>query len=127
MRAIAWTTAVSLALILALGLGCGAYSRGVSREFTEGLRAAEENIQSEAWDKALSSAEGMKKAWEEKAELLSLWVNHAAVDEVTVAFSQLRVAVLQKEACHALLFAAQLREALALIDSQDAFALKNVF
>ena len=122
------TIAVAIAFLLALGLSiyCGERSRQVSEEFIVRIEEVAAAVYMDQWEKALQLARGTEKAWETQSQTLAMWVNHGDVDEVSVGLAQLRISLQEKEKYHALLYAAELNEALALLHHRDALALKNI-
>ena len=126
MRTMTWTVIISLALVAALGAGCGAYSRRVSEEFqmeTEQILAA---LAAGDWEDALARTRLLDRAWTEKNDLLSLFVNHPDLEAVSLCLRRLRLAVEEKQRYWAMEAAHEMREALELIYFRDALSLKNI-
>ena len=126
MRAMTATVIVSFALMLALGLYCGAYSKGVSEEMQGQVREMRGEIQAGSLETALWRTADMRRGWEEKSALLSLWVNHGDVDEVSLGLERLETALEQEERFLSLLYAAELGEAVSHLYHRDALMLSNI-
>lgn len=126
MRGMTVTVAVTFALVLAIGLLCGGYSQRASEEFKVRIEEIAALLGQEQWKEALSLCRETEQHWEEKGRTLAMWVNHEDVDDVSVGLAQLRVAIQGQERYFALLYAAELEEALTLIYQRDALTLKNV-
>ena len=126
MRGMIIAVAISFFLALGMGIYCGESSRQVSEEFIVRIEEVAAAIQMEQWESALQLIRAAEKAWENQSKTLAMWVNHGDVDEVSVGLTQLRISLQEKEKYHALLYAAELNEALALIYHRDALALKNI-
>ncbi len=126
MRAMTATVIVSFALMLALGLYCGAYSKGVSEEMQGQVREMRGEIQAGSLETALRRTADMRRGWEEKSALLSLWVNHGDVDEVSLGLERLETALEQEERFLSLLYATELGEAVSHLYHRDALMLSNI-
>ena len=126
MRAMTVTVVVSLALVVAIGGGCGWYSREISEQLqmkAEEIAAAAEES---AWEEAQERIRAAEAEWRRQSDRLALWVNHADLEEVDLCFSRLRTAIWEENRYFSLLYAAELNEALELIYFRDAFSLKNI-
>lgn len=126
MRAITITLILALCLALALGIFCTLYTRHLHQEYRQQMDHVSAAIQDEAWENALNMTRTLEEKWEKHARLLSLFTEHSQVDAVSLGLTQLSVSIEEKERYHALLYAAEICETLALIDSRDAFVLKNI-
>ena len=126
MRGMTVTVAIAFCLALGLGIYCGERSRIVSEEFIVRIEEIAVWVQQEQWDNAMAELRATEKAWEDQSRTLSMWVNHGDVDAVSVGLAQLRISLQEKEAYHALLYAAELDEALSLIYHRDTLMLKNI-
>lgn len=126
MRAMTATVAIVLVLVLAIGIFCGLHSRNASENYKVRIEEAAVAIRQENWEEALRLTRETEQDWEQESGTLAMWVNHADVDEVSVGMAQLRVSIEERESYHALLYAAELEEALTLIYQRDAFSLKNI-
>lgn len=126
MRAMTATVLVSLALMLALGLYCGAYSKDISEEMQGQVREMRGEIQAGSLSAARRRTADMRRDWEEKSALLSLWVNHGDVDEVSLGLERLETALEQEERFFAMLYAAELGEAASHLYHRDALMLSNI-
>lgn len=126
MRAMTVTVAVVLALVLAIGIFCGLHSRNTSERYKVRIEEVATAILQEKWEESLRLIREAEQDWEDESGTLAMWVNHEDVDVVSVGMAQLRVSIEEGERYHALLYAAELEEALTLIYQRDAFSLKNI-
>ena len=126
MRGLIWTVSVSLLLIVGIGVFSGRYSDFVSDEMRGQLTRLEEKIRDTQWTEASQMAEDMEKSWQRRGDVLSMWVNHADVDDVRTGLKRLRVAIRAQDALQTFLSAADLSEALDHVYHRDALRLKNI-
>ena len=126
MRGLIWTVSVSLLLIVGIGVFSGRYSDFVSDEMRGQLTRLEEKIRDTQWTEASQMAEDMEKSWQRRGDVLSMWVNHADVDDVRMGLKRLRVAIRAQDALQTFLSAADLSEALDHVYHRDALRLKNI-
>ena len=126
MRYMTVTLLVSLCLALGFGIFCCQYTARLHDEYRQQIESVSSAIQKESWEDALNMTRALEETWEQHAKLLSLFTDHHHVDAVSLGLSQLRVSIQERERYHALLYAAEIGETLALIDSRDAFVLKNI-
>lgn len=127
MRGMAITLAVTLLLILSISIFSGRYSRFVSEEMQGQMENMEPLIRNGDFAGARQMQKDMMKAWQERSDLISMWVNHGDVDDVSSGFRRLETALSQEEPFYSLLYAAELKEALSHIYHRDALMLKNIF
>lgn len=121
------TAAVTLALILGIGIFSGSYSRFVSEEMQGQMKTLGEKVLSGAWTEARQMQRDLADTWQRRGDLLSLWVNHGDVDNVGAGLRQLEVSLDREETFYSLLYAAELEESLSHIYHRDALMLKNIF
>lgn len=126
MRAMIWVAAVTAALMALIGGFCGAYSSDTSRELREQVTQMTAVVRSGDGEAAMAEALRLEDAWREKSAMLSLWVNHQDIDDVSVGIQQLKVSVEEGETYFALRYLAELDEALAHLYHRDAFMLRNI-
>lgn len=126
MRGLTVTVLISLALILGIGLFSGNYSRFISEEMQEQTELLTQRIASGEWTEAEKMAEEMAHAWKGRGDVLSMWVNHADVDDVSAGLEKLQVSIRARETFYSQLCAAELREALDHVYHRDSLRLKNI-
>lgn len=126
MRGLTVTVAVSFLLILGIGLFSGNYSHFVSEEMQGQTKLMERMIASGQWAEAGKMAEEMEKTWQTRGDILSMWVNHGDVDDVSAGLKRLRVSIEAREPFHSLLCAAEVGEALDHVYHRDSLRLKNI-
>ena len=126
MRCLAWTALGCAALLLALGLGCGLYSRQIAHPYHLTLSDIASSVDQEQWTQAAHTARGAELEWKKQSSLLFLFANHEDVNAVASGWAQLKIALQEKQRYESLLILQQLSDALTMIHDRDAFALKNV-
>ena len=126
MRSMIIIVAICLVLSLGLGVFCSLYTRKLSDDYQQQMDAITSALNAGQWKTALDRTRNMEEKWENHARILSLFTDHAQVDAVSFSLTQLRVYIEEMEKYHALLYVAEFCESLALIDSRDAFVLKNI-
>jgi len=126
MRFMTITLILALCLSLGLGIFCSLYTSHLHHEYRLQIESVSSAIQEESWESALNKTRSLEESWKRHAKFLSLFTAHNEVDAVSLGLTQLRVSIEENERYHALLYAAELCETLALIDSRDAFVLKNI-
>ena len=126
MRATAVTVLIAFCLSLALGIFCTRYTHHIALEYQQQIEDTALAIQEEQWQAALEMTLMLEKAWENHARLLSFFTDHSEVDAVSLGLTLLRVSIEEKERSHALFYAAELCQTLALVRARDAFVLKNI-
>lgn len=127
MRGILITLAVTLALILGIGIFSGNYSRFVSEEMQGQMKQMETLIRDGEFAKSGRMLKDLQESWQQRSNILSMWVNHGDVDDVSCGLRQLEVSLEQRQPYFSLLYAAEVQEALAHIYHRDALMLKNIF
>ena len=127
MRGMLITLGVTLALILGIGIFSGNYSRFVGDEMQGQMKNMETIIRDGEFARARQMLTDIKKIWQQRSDILSMWVNHADVDNVSGGLRQLEVSLQEEETYFSLLYAAELQEALSHIYHRDALMLKNIF
>ena len=127
MRYLTVTVAVALALLIGAGVYCTLYSKRVSDDYKALAAQVERDARLEAWPSAQEKALRLAAAWRETGDVLSMWVNHADVDDVTIALSRLQIALEMRDAAESLSIIAELNENLSHIYHRDSLSLKIVF
>jgi len=97
MRGMLITVILSFLLVLGMGIYFGMSSKNVSEAFIIYIEEAEAAIQEEEWEEALRLIRAIEKEWEKRSRVLSMWVNHGDVDDVSVGLAQLRISAEEKE------------------------------
>ena len=126
MRGLTLTVLISFALILGIGLFSGNYSRFISEEMQARTELLAQRIASGDWTEADGMAQEMARAWQKRGDVLSMWVNHGDVDDVSTGLEKLQVSIEARESFYSLLCAAELREALDHVYHRDSLRLKNI-
>ena len=126
MRAMIWVVAVTAVLVALIGGFCGAYSSDASQAMRNRVTEMNAVVRSGNTEAAMAEALQLEAEWQEKSALLSLWVNHQDIDDVSIGIQQLKVSIEEGEDYFALRYLAELDEALAHIYHRDAFKLRNI-
>ena len=126
LKATAWTVAILLVFIIAVGITSAIISSRVSRDFSQDLAIAEESIRKGDWEEAKRAIDAMKNEWEETCEWLQFWVNHGDTDDVNMALEQLVAAIEVQDRPLSLITSAELGESLRHIHHRDAFRIGNI-
>ena len=126
MRGMLLVVAGTLTLILLIGIFCGMYSSRISEEMQARASTVASLFASGQDREALSCARDLMGDWEGRSGLISMWVNHEDVDEVSINLERLLAALEEEQPFFARLYLTQLQEALSHIYHRDAFQLKNI-
>lgn len=126
MRRLTGTVLISFILILGFGIFSGNYSLFVSGEMQDQVAVMEEKVTKAQWTEAETMVLQMEQAWQQRGDILSMWVNHGDVDDVSAGLKKLRVAVAAREPFYTLLCAAEVKEALDHVYHRDSLRLKNI-
>lgn len=126
MKANTWIVVVLLVFIVAIGIVSTVVSSKVSRDFTQDLTTAEENIRNKDWEKAKQAVDAMKNEWEETCEWLQFWVNHGDTDDVSLSIERLIAAIEVQDVPLSLITSAELGESLRHIYHRDALRFTNI-
>ena len=126
MRGMVWVVLAAFALILCIGIFCGAYSSRISEEMQARVSTVASLAEEADTAQALARTRDLMGDWEKRSGLITMWVNHEDVDEVSLGLERLLVALEAEEPFFARLYLAQLQEALSHIYHRDAFQLKNI-
>ena len=122
MRGMVWVVLAAFALILCIGIFCGAYSSRISEEMQARVSTVASLAEEADTAQALARTRDLMGDWEKRSGLIAMWVNHEDVDEVSLGLERLEA----EEPFFARLYLAQLQEALSHIYHRDAFQLKNI-
>ena len=117
-----WVVLAAFALILCIGIFCGAYSSRISEEMQARVSTVASLAEEADTAQALARTRDLMGDWEKRSGLIAMWVNHEDVDEVSLGLERLEA----EEPFFARLYLAQLQEALSHIYHRDAFQLKNI-
>ena len=117
MRAMIWVVVGVTALMAVIGLSCGYTSKQVSESMRQEALGLVQAVKAGNRETAMTGTLQLAEKWQDTRKLLCLWVNHQDLDAVSVGLQQLKVSVEAGETYHALLYLAELDEALALIYS----------
>ncbi len=120
---------IIVAVLLAMGLLCGAEQACVSRA-TDGAIAGARDVtrllQAGELEDALAQARELDARWDEQASLLEMFVNHRATDDVRYAFSRLIAAIEGGDREAALIYAAELEGGVEHVFERQALLIQNV-
>jgi len=90
MKKKAWSIAITLPLIVVLGVASMLYTRHVSQTYREAVTRVEESARAGDMEAAQRILAEVADGWEKNARLLQLWVTHADTDKVSTHFKGLQ-------------------------------------
>lgn len=96
--------------ILALGTGVLLYTRSVSDALQEPIEQLETLARSSLYEDMTPQLDALDALWAQKRSVLQLFIDHEAIDNVSLELLALRAAVQSRSMPDALLAAARLRE-----------------
>lgn len=96
--------------ILALGTGVLLYTRSVSDALQEPIEQLETLARSSLYEDMTPQLDALDELWAQKRSVLQLFIDHEAIDNVSLELLALRAAVQSHSMPDALLAAARLRE-----------------
>lgn len=121
------TAVLSLLLVLSLSLICTRFTRHRVDEMRQATEQIVLTMRAEDWEGALGQIHRMARQWEQESDLLALWSHHGDLETIRIALARLQASVEEGERFSSLLYAAELTDALELMDERDVLSLKNIF
>ena len=113
-----------------LGAICTAEQIAVHRITAHAYEQTQEilaGIRDERLEDAMQKAHALDRAWDERAGVLEMIVNHSSTDEVRYAISRLIAALEKQDTATAMVYAAELEGGIAHVNERQAFTLENIF
>lgn len=120
------TTSVSLLLVLALSLAAALVGRSATDEFQGETDALEALVRKQDWDQAAHRCDALITKWDARQTSIEIFVQHSDTEEIVIDLQSLKVALEEREALHALIYLAELREGFGHIENRDALTLSNI-
>ncbi len=120
---------ISLAVLLITLLLCALNYRYVKisiEELIDGLDKIEESVKSNSWDRALELTDEYADKWLKRERFYLAVLFHDHVDDVGLAFAQLRQDVMEKNASYSLKSIIIARTILTDIIDMEAFRIENI-
>lgn len=127
MRTRVLAIAVTLPLLLAVGVGAMIFTRRVSEEGRRMVEQIETDMAAGEPDAALETALSLREKWKGWEPLLELWVYHSDTDEVRKKLLLIVSALNNGDRSVTLENTALLSEALEHLHHRDDVTLSNVF
>ena len=118
-----------LVAALLLGAVSAAEQVMVNRITHEALNSTQEilsDIRAGRFDAAMEKSHALDKAWDEKAKLLEILVDHSSTDEVRYALSRLLAALECDDRAAAMIYACELEGGVEHVHERQAFTLENL-
>ena len=112
--------------ILALGAGVLFYTRSVSLALQEPMDAIETDARSALYEDILPQLDALDTLWAARRGVLQLFVDHQALDAVSLELLSLRAAVQSRSMPDTLAAAARLREHAQHLLHRDLPLLQNI-
>ena len=112
--------------ILLLGTGVLLYTRSVSLAFEEPVAQIETLARSSLYADITPQLDALDALWEEKRHMLQLFIDHHAIDNVSLELLTLRAAAEARSMPDTLAAAAQLREHAQHLLHRDLPLLENI-
>lgn len=100
--------------------------RLVTREALEETRAIMADIRAGRLEEAAKKSHALDLAWDEKAKLLELFVDHGAADDVRYALSRLNAALESGDRAGAMIYTGELEGSIEQVYERQALTLENL-
>jgi hypothetical protein len=126
MRVKIASIAITLPIILLIGLLFMAYTQNVSDTHIQSVQKLERQVKNQQWDQALIAFTELSASWEAKKPWLQLWVDHADVDEVSKYIMETHVGLTLQEESVFFISTANLIESLMHLHHKDDLSLANI-
>ena len=85
------------------------------------------DIRAEAWEAAYEKAHALDQAWDRRASVLEVMVDHGSTDEVRYALSKLMAALEGRDKAAALIYAGELEGGIEHVYERQELTWQNIF
>lgn len=126
MRAKLVVMLVALLLLSALSVTEQVAVHRVTDDALDRTQAITEDIRSGDLQEAMKKTHALDKAWDEKAKLLELMVDHSSTDEVRYALSKLIAALESGDHSAAMIYAGELEGGVEHVLERQQLTLENL-
>ena len=126
MRAKIITIIVCSLLLISLSLVEQISVRLVVRDALAQTHAIMADIRAGSMEEAAKKAHALDLAWDEKARLLELFIDHGAADDVRYALSRLNAALESDDHAGAMIYAGELEGGIEQVYERQALTLENL-
>ena len=118
---------VALSLLIALSAAEQVAVRRVTDAALLQVNEIAERIGNGEMQEALKKTHALDEAWDEKAKLLEILVDHGATDDVRYALSRLIAAIESGDASAAMIYAGELEGGVEHVLERQQLTLENLF
>ena len=118
---------VALSLLIALSAAEQVAVRRVTDAALLQADAIAERIRNGEMQEALKKTHALDEAWDEKAKLLEILVDHGSTDDVRYALSRLIAAIESGDASAAMIYAGELEGGVEHVLERQQLTLENLF
>ena len=118
---------VALSLLIALSTAEQVAVRRVTDAALLQADEITERIRSREMQEALKKTHALDEAWDEKAKLLEILVDHGSTDDVRYALSRLIAAIESGDASAAMIYAGELEGGVEHVLERQQLTLENLF
>ena len=100
--------------------------RRITGEAIESTQGIIEDIRRGELENAMKKTHALDGAWDERAKLLEVMVDHSATDDVRYALSKLLAALEGKDNAAALIYAGELEGCVEHVNERQALTIENL-
>ena len=118
---------VALSLLIALSAAEQVAVRRVTDAALLQVDAIADRIRNGEMQEALKKTHALDEAWDEKAKLLEILVDHGSTDDVRYALSRLIAAIESGDASAAMIYAGELEGGVEHVLERQQLTLENLF
>lgn len=118
---------VALSLLIALSAAEQVAVRRVTDAALLQVNEIAERIRNGEMQEALKKTHALDEAWDEKAKLLEILVDHGSTDDVRYALSRLIAAIESGDASAAMIYAGELEGGVEHVLERQQLTLENLF
>lgn len=118
--------AVTLALIIVLGIASMVHTQKVSNDYMEMIRQVENHARNQQWAEAQRVLTAVSNHWETQKPLLQLWVVHVDTDAISTYLKEVQIGLLTREDSVLFVSSAKLIESFDHLHHKDDLVLANL-
>ena len=126
MRAKIMTIIVCCLLLIGASTAEQIGIRLVTNDALEATKAIMADIRAERLNEASKKAHALDLAWDEKASIIELFVDHGAVDDVRYALSRLNAALESGDRAGTMIYTGELEGGIEQVYERQALTLENL-
>jgi len=118
--------AITLPIIIVIGIIFMAYTQNVANTYIDATRRLEENVRNGQWEQAQKELSDMAAGWNSKKQLLQLWAVHKDTDDVSKYLLEAQVGITLRDERLLFVSTANLAESLEHLHHKDDLNLSNI-